>query len=142
MKMTFDLSGDKSLERQLKAMSRASRRSTVTKAARRGARTLGEEMRRRAPKAEGGPTHPSKGHAAKTIKWVLVEKWPDRAIFAIGPTDWGFYLAFFEHGTVKMAAQPWMRPALDAVGDDAIAETGEVFREAVVKAAMKARGKR
>ena len=88
-----------------------------------------------------GPSRPDKGHAYKTIKWVLVDKWPDRATFTIGPTDWGFYLAFHETGTSKMPARPWLRPALDAVGQRAVQEAGDVFRESVLQAAKRAKGK-
>jgi len=41
-----------------------------------------------------------------------------------------------------MPARPWLRPALDAVGQKAVQEAGDVFRESVLQAAMKARGKR
>jgi len=138
----FDMQGHKAIIRQFGEMRRASQRATVTKAARVAAKRIGEEARKRAPRHKPGPSHPDKGHAYRTIKWVLVDKWPDRATFAIGPTDWGFYLAFHETGTSKMPARPWLRPALDAVGQKAVQEAGDVFRESVLQAAMKARGKR
>src|SRR5690606_30252376 len=84
--------------------------------------------RRRAPRHPGGPSHPGKGHAYRTIKWINVERWPNRATFAIGATDWGFYLNFHETGTYKMPARPWLRPALDAVGARAVQEAGDVAR--------------
>jgi len=128
--------------RAFEAMRRNTQRSTVTKAARVAAKRIGEEARRRAPRHPGGPSRPRRGHAYKTIKWINVERWPDRATFAIGATDHGFYLNFHETGTVKMAAHPWLRPALDAVGARAVQEAGDVFREAVLQAAKKAKGKR
>jgi len=142
MEIRFEMQGHKTVLRAFEAMRRNTQRSTVTKAARVAAKRIGEEARRRAPRHRPGPSHPDKGHAYRTIKWVLVDKWPDRATFAIGPTDWGFYLAFHETGTSKMPARPWLRPALDAVGQKAVQEAGDVFRESVLQAAMKARGKR
>jgi len=141
MEIRFEMHGAKAILRQFDEMRRASQRSTVTKAARIAARRVGEEARRRAPRAKGGPTYPSLGHAYRTIKWINTERWPDRATFAIGATDHGFYLNFHETGTVKMAARPWLRPALDAVGPKAVQEAGDVFREAVIQAAKKAKGK-
>ena len=141
--MQFDIKmeGARAIIRQFGEMRKASRRATVTRAARAAARMIGQEARRRAPRAAGGPTHPGKGHAYKTIKWVLIEKWPDRAVFSIGATDWGFYLNFHETGTYKMPARPWLRPALDAVGARAVQEAGDVFRNAVLQAAQKAKGR-
>src|SRR5690606_41139833 len=60
---------------------------------------------------------------------TLFRSWPNRATFAIGATDWGFYLNFHETGTVKMAARPWLRPALDAVGARAVQEAGDRSEE-------------
>lgn len=141
MEIRFEMQGHKTVLRAFEAMRRNTQRAAVTRAARVAAKRIGEEARRRAPRHRPGPSHPDKGHAYKTIKWVLVDKWPDRATFAIGPTDWGFYLAFHETGTSKMPARPWLRPALDAVGARAVQEAGNVFREAVLQAAAKAKGK-
>jgi len=142
MEIRFEMQGHKAVLRAFEAMRRNTQRATVTKAARVAAKRIGEEARRRAPRHPGGPSHPGQGHAYKTIKWINVERWPDRATFAIGATDHGFYLNFHETGTVKMAARPWLRPALDAVGARAVQDAGDVFREAVLQAAAKAKGKK
>src|SRR5690606_37532782 len=136
------MQGAKAVLRVFEGMHRGTQRATVTRAARVAAKRIGEEARRRAPRHPGGPSHPEQGHAYKTIKWLPVERWPDRATFAIGATDHGFYLNFHETGTYKMPARPWLRPALDAVGARAVQEAGDVFREAVLQAAAKAKGKK
>src|SRR5690606_7590473 len=138
----FEMQGAKTVLRVFEGMRRNTQRATVTRAARVAAKRIGEEARRRAPRHPGGPSHPGKGHAYRTIKWITVERWPNRATFAIGATDWGFYLNFHETGTYKMPARPWLRPALDAVAPQAVQEAGDVFREAVLQAAAKAKGKR
>lgn len=138
--MTVTLEGTKSLERQLDAMSRAGQRGTVRRAARAGARAVGMEARRRAPRSVR-PRHP-KGHAYKTIRWGEVESWPDKAEFWIGPTDWGWYLALHEVGTSRFAAQPHLRPALESQRYKVTDEMGVVFKDAIIKAAMRARGKK
>src|SRR5690554_889279 len=136
------MQGAKAILRQFGEMRKGSQRATVTRAARVAAKRIGEEARRRAPRHPGGPSHPGQGHAYRTIKWLLVERWPDRATFAIGATDHGFYLNFFETGTVKLAPRPWLRPALDAVAPQAVQEAGDVFRNSVLQAAARAKGKK
>jgi len=133
------MQGAKAILRQFGEMRKGSQRATVTRAARVAAKRIGEEARRRAPRHPGGPSHPGQGHAYRTIKWLLVERWPDRATFAIGATGHGFYLNFHETGTYKMPARPWLRPALDAVAPQAVQDAGNVFRESVLEAAAKAR---
>jgi len=141
VEIRFEMQGAKTVLRVFEGMRRNTQRATVTRAARVAAKRIGEEARRRAPRHPGGPSHPGQGHAYRTIKWINVERWPDRATFAIGATGHGFYLNFHETGTYKMPARPWLRPALDAVGARAVQEAGDVFREAVLQSAAKARGK-
>src|SRR5690554_6013221 len=136
------MQGAKAILRQFGEMRLGTQRATVARAARVAAKRIGEEARRRAPRHPGGPSHPGKGHAYRTIKRLLVERWPDRATFAIGPTGYEVYRGFNETGTIKMAARRWLRPALDAVGARAVQEAGDVFREAVLQAAAKAKGKK
>lgn len=129
--MTVTIEGVRTLRRQLEGMSRAAQRSTVRRAARAGARLVGMEARRRAPRSQR-PRHP-KGHAYRTIRWVEVDSWPDRAEFAIGPTGHGWYLILHEIGTSRFAAQPHLRPALEAVTGQAVDEMGVVFRDAIIE---------
>lgn len=128
--MNVTIEGTNTLRRQLEGMSRAVQRSTVRRAARAGARAVGLEARRRAPRSKR-PRHP-KGHAYKTIKWVEVESWPDKAEFAIGPTGHGWYLILHEVGTSRFAAQPHLRPALESQTGRAVEEMGHVFRQAII----------
>src|SRR5690606_2355824 len=107
------MQGAKTVLRVFEGMHLGTQRATVARAARVAAKRIGEEARRRAPRHPGGPSHPGQGHAYRTIKWINVERWPDRATFAIGATGHGFYLNFHETGTYKMPARPWLRPALD-----------------------------
>src|SRR5690606_38209808 len=134
------LEGTKSLERQLQGMSRAAQRSTVRKAARAGARLVVTDARRRAPRSER-PRH-AQGHAYKTIKAVVVDAWPDRVEMAIGPTAWGWYLGLHEKGTSRFAAQPFLRPALEAQQRTVVSDMGVVFKDAVLEAAQRARGRK
>lgn len=134
IKVTLSPTSD--MKRAFHEISRAAQRSTVTKAARAGAKEVGLEARRLAPRSDK-PKHP-KGHAYKTIKWQLVDRWPDKAEFAIGPTSWGWYLGLHEVGTSRFAAQPFLRPALQTKEGAATEAAGDVFRQAVNEAAARA----
>lgn len=49
----------------------------------------------------------------------------------IGPTGAGFYGRFLEYGTSKMAAQPFVRPALDGARVRAEAAIGDALWRAI-----------
>lgn len=134
--ITHRIEGPRTIKLAFGEISRAAQRSTVSRAARAGAREVGLEARRLAPRSDR-PTHPQ-GHAYKTIKWVQVERWPDRAVFQIGATDWGWYLWLHEVGTSRFAAQPWMQPALANKRQAAVSAAGDVFQDAVLTAARRA----
>lgn len=133
---TFSPNATRDVKKAFQDLSRAGQRATVAKAARAGAREIMLEARRLAPRSKK-PRHP-KGHAYKTIKYVLVDRWPDRAEYAIGPTDWGWYLALHEVGTSRFRAQPHLRPALQTKAGAATAAAADVFRQAVAEAAARA----
>ena len=57
------------------------------------------------------------GTLRRSINTQTEQRGPDRVVAHIGPnTD---YAAFLEFGTRKMAARPYMRPALDEKGKEA-----------------------
>ena len=73
-----------------------------------------DQARRIAPRSPGSPTHGDQ-HAADTIT-AAPEEVKDQAgvaAVAVGPTAKGWWLVFFEEGTFKLAARPWLRPAID-----------------------------
>ena len=54
---------------------------------------------------------------------------PGAAGADVGPGPAGFYGTFLEFGTRKMAARPFMRPAVDEKGDEAAATVMEIMRQ-------------
>lgn len=83
-------------------------RINTKKALEAGAEIIAKEVRNRAPVLSGnlrdnGITYEIREDAAE-----------------IGWTDAGFYGRFHEYGTSKMAAKPYMRPAFEAVKDEAV----------------------
>jgi HK97 gp10 family phage protein len=74
---------------------------------------------RRAPVGETG-----------TLAGEMAAEWVTRKRYAIvGPSRDAFYGEFQERGTSEMAAQPFLRPAIDEVKDQAI----EVIRREMSK---------
>lgn len=75
-----------------------------------------EKARDLAARSSGAPTHGDL-HAADTIRVEPEESssygGPGAAAVAVGPTAKGWWLRFFEEGTYKLSAQPWLRPAID-----------------------------
>jgi len=51
-------------------------------------------------------------------RWEAVDEF--QAAVAVGPEKRFFYGLFLEYGTVRMSAQPFMRPAFDSTGGDAL----------------------
>jgi|SRR5690625_1436876 len=138
--LEITMSGNKTLERQLRDMTRAGQRGTVRRAARAGARAVAMRARQLAPRSQV-PRHP-KGHAYKMIKWWETDSWPDRATFAVGAQGWGWYLWLHEVGTSKFAAQPHLRPALEEQRGHVADEMGVVFKEAIIQAVERAKARR
>jgi HK97 gp10 family phage protein len=69
----------------------------------------------------GPPPDPHSGQLAESMKIVVkLDILKDQGIARIGPTQDAFWGRFSEFGTVHEAAKPWMRPAYDAVKNDAL----------------------
>ena len=76
-----------------------------------GAEILKDEMQSRVP-----------GDTFRLHDSIDVRRRGDTLEIGAGPE--GFYGYFLERGTSKMAAQPWLVPALDAARDRAVAAIG------------------
>lgn len=101
--------GGDDLERRLNALSASDKRAVLLAALKVAAEPMRDRMQTLAPR---GPDAP---HLADNIGVSVVrEKDSDAVAVAIGPTKDFFYGWFLEHGTVHMAARPFVRPAFDA----------------------------
>lgn len=65
------------------------------------------------------------GHMADSIRAQVVKSMPTRCIAHIGPDKEHWYGRFQETGTVNHAANPFLRPALEGEGDNAVRIFGE-----------------
>ena len=99
------IEGMKGLERKFKRLNAVTSGATLLFAADAGAALLEDGMRSLAPI--------DTGKGAALITRDTAKSTPTRAEVDVGPGGSGFYLTFHETGTIDMAAQPFMRPALD-----------------------------
>ena len=93
------------VEANLDNMGRAFGRNILERAAIKGGRVISYEAERRAPK--------DKGKAARTIRARVIDSKPCDFGIAIGPDVRGWYLMFYEFGTSKQPARPFLRQTLE-----------------------------
>jgi len=109
---SFNLTGDKQLERALKNVNKAAEGRALRKATKAGAEVIVQEARNKAPYKTGKLKRAIRskfGQARGRI--VTVE---------IGPAPRAHYGGFLEVGTSRMPAQPFLRPAMDETKQEAV----------------------
>lgn len=121
-RMTVKITGEPELIRKLKALSAAVAGQHLEAAAKIGAEVVREEASRRAPRRTGTL-------AGDIVAETTIQE-GSRVEISVGPGKDAFYGLFLEVGTSKMAARPFLRPALDE-------KKGEV--EAAVRDELKRR---
>lgn len=121
----LDFSGLLKISDDLKALSKAENRRVLNKATRAGANIVRDEAKKRAPKKTGKLkknivtlSHRSKGNNDASSGVHIRGRNPrtgnsDTKMKADNPNN-SFYWRFLEHGTSKMAARPFIRPAFEA----------------------------
>lgn len=123
-KTTIRLTGDKELKRKIAALEEAVVGQVVEKAAMAAAVVLRDSAKRRAPRRTG------KGAESMTAK--VVSRKAGEAKIAVGPGKEGWYLMFHEFGTSKMPARPFLRPAIDENGEEAVREARRVLWDEIM----------
>lgn len=104
--------GQKELDRNLKMMTNAARRSVVRSSLRKGLRSTVKAMRRLAPRGKFLRIFKSiRTVSQKTEAGELVR-------LGVGPTNRRHIARFLETGTKFIKPRPWMRPAWDETKDD------------------------
>lgn len=104
------LEGDKVLLKRLRVLPDAVQGRKLDRATQDGAEVLREFQQALAPRGEGQPHAYEFIHANR----VREEASPTRSRYDVGPGGAGFYLTFHETGTLYLAPQPFMRPAMEA----------------------------
>lgn len=98
--------GMEALQRKLGRLPDAVRNPVLKDAIVKAAKPVREDAAQRAPR---GPT----GKLQDEMTLGVMEGTPERAAVRIGPSPDAWYGELVEKGTKKMAAQPFLRPALD-----------------------------
>lgn len=76
----------------------------------------------------------SKPHAADTVHAATLKRTRRyEAGIVIGPSKEGWYLWLIEHGTSKMQAWPWLRPAFDLLSDEVLARFADGIGDRIAK---------
>jgi len=68
------------------------------------------------------------GTLRDSITIETVEKDENEVVVRIGPQKKAFYGLFLEYGTSKMAARPWLRPAVDEKQQEALEAVEKVLQ--------------
>jgi len=92
-------------------------------AAEKGAKVIADEARRLAPR--------DSGDLAEGIEAKPGRIQQGRAVFNVQPGKAEWYGKLIEQGTSKMAAQPWLRPAFDAKGEEAVKVVEDALYDAL-----------
>lgn len=140
----FQVQGLKELHDILQQLPVRLEKNVMRGAIRAGSKPVAEEARRRAPVLKDGDPRRVMGALSKSVRVMSpnVKQGVVRGgVVAGGKSSVGrgknkvqadaFYAHFVEFGTVNMAAQPFMRPAVDAKTNAAIEATAQYIRERV-----------
>lgn len=102
--MAENIEGTAELVRALRRIRGAASGKALARADAAGAEVIVERAQELAPKDTRA--------GAKSIAAEQESVGPTRAVYSVGPDRRHFYMRFHEFGTVKMAATPFLRPAL------------------------------
>lgn len=109
------IEGDERLLRQLRALDARTRGRILASIVEAAAKPITVVAQQKAPRAavhRTGDKRPPKP-LADSIRYEMLKKGANVATAGVGPTKDVWYAHFNEFGTVKMAAQPFLRPAYD-----------------------------
>ena len=107
--ITAKVKGMPELKMAIRAL-QAECKSALKEASLAGAQPIHDEAELIAPRSDN-PTEV--GHLADHIEIEVAKSAPSTCLVRIGPDKDHFYGRFLETGTKKMAARPFLRPALD-----------------------------
>jgi HK97 gp10 family phage protein len=132
--MDIEVKGLQKLEKKLSKLPEKVAKKVVSKAVRAGAKPMLAQARANAP-VKTGLTKKSIKIRTMKAKWAK----PGYGVH-IGVSDkWfsgeAFYAGMVEFGTVRMAAQPFIRPAYDVTKDESVRITAKALRDGVENAA-------
>lgn len=102
------------------------------KALRQGAEVLRKKISERAPQPPGAKY--AKGKLAKSIVVSKIKRLKTGVKYMeVGPSEDAFYSQFLEYGTVKMAAKPFMGPAVEESPEEVYSAMANELRKEIEK---------
>jgi HK97 gp10 family phage protein len=122
-----ELLGDRELVEKLKRLGDEVAGPILAEAAEKGAEIV------RA--AASGKARRRTGTLAQNIGTEVTSSAGNLAEVSVGPLKKAFYGMFLERGTIKMAARPFLRPALDENEEAVKHEVGDRVKEAIRRVA-------
>lgn len=125
--ITAKVQGVSELRLALHAL-QASAKAALKDASLAAAEPIHDEAERLAPR---GGDRRKIGHLADHIEVEVAKSTPSTCLVRIGPDADHWYGRFPETGTIKMAATPYLRPALDTQADEAFEKFGKVMYAAI-----------
>ncbi len=135
----LDLTGDKKLLRQLRALGKVAQGKAIRPANRAATKIMHTDAKRRVPVDTGTLRKNIKLRAGKVRrnsgKFQHFVAWSDREKFDIKPGTKGFYPAAVEYGTEHMAAQSHIRAARIAKGKQVETRMVRSIKTIVLRAA-------
>lgn len=131
MDARIKLSGDKELERNLKKITRAAKGRALRKAAKAGAEPIVQSAKRQ--------VSVDTGKMRQHIRSWFSQRRSESVTVSVGVTakSRAHVARFHELGTSKMAARPFLRPAIDEQKQKAAEETQSTMAEAVLEEVRK-----
>lgn len=123
--------GYRELLQGLRAMKASAAGSNLLKSVMPGALIVRDSARAKAVRS----ANPKKvGHLADKIMVKTAKRKRTRVDVLVGPSSDHFYGLFLEYGTVKMAARPFLRPALDENSGQVQGVIGSELRSRILEA--------
>ena len=150
-KVDISMLGDKELQRKLNRLTGPKAKTVVRSAIRKSAKRA---QRRMVANLSGNPVGVDSGRLLAAIKGAKVANASSRGTLYYGvplPTreqlgipkkdrggkKAGYYPVILEYGTSRMAARPWMRPAIDDTADSEKAQIGRDIGKGIERLARK-----
>lgn len=149
MDLDIKITGAAEIEKLLKMLPDKPARLALEAGLRAGGKVIQQEAIDRAPVLKGGPRivmYRGKkrilvpGLLKKAIIVRKVKQGKGAVNFQIAVTKLAFYAHFVEWGTSKMRAMPFLRPAMDSKGQEAIAVMGQKIMQRIQLEARKLAG--
>jgi HK97 gp10 family phage protein len=125
-RMSLEVEGVRELQESLRKMPEALRRGALKEGVGDAGAILLREATLRVPIATGALL-------GTLVAEPVRARRPGRIGVTVGTTAEGFYGFFLEYGTSRMAARPWLRPALVAGGPAAIAAAQEAVERTLAR---------